>query len=280
VSLSLSICVNPTHATSLTHPSAPLKEALSRDSQERLARGSPLRILDSKDERDIDLLKSAPCLSDFLSQDSLSHLDHVKRCLEAADVAYTVDPRLVRGLDYYGHTAFEFVVPDSGRQSAVLAGGRYDLGETLGKTSLPSVGWAMGVDRLIDILPVGVVQPTTPVRVLMPHTESLVAQRELEEGLWCWGELSVVTGNSHRCVRGASQRRHTCHCGPIRSSHLEVVVPGSSGWLSSGRDSRRNRARKRDGARERLGVSKRDGGHSGCRYGRCSAELFTIRLQR
>jgi len=180
VSLSLSICVNPTHATSLTHPSAPLKEALSRDSQERLARGSPLRILDSKDERDIDLLKSAPCLSDFLSQDSLSHLDHVKRCLEAADVAYTVDPRLVRGLDYYGHTAFEFVVPDSGRQSAVLAGGRYDLGETLGKTSLPSVGWAMGVDRLIDILPVGVVQPTTPVRVLMPHTESLVAQRELE----------------------------------------------------------------------------------------------------
>ena len=101
------------------------RERLSEDSQARLER-NPLRILDSKDETDRGIVAGAPLFGDFLNEDSTAFFDTVKAGLDALGIEYTVNPRLVRGLDYYCHTAFEFVTTALGAQGTVLAGGRYD----------------------------------------------------------------------------------------------------------------------------------------------------------
>ena len=125
-----------------------VKDQLSEDSQRRLET-NPLRILDSKDEGDRALIADAPLLGDYLNQASKDHFDRVAECLDAAGIAYEKDPKLVRGLDYYCHTAFEFITSDLGAQGTVLGGGRYDgLAETLGGPNVAGVGWAAGVERL------------------------------------------------------------------------------------------------------------------------------------
>lgn len=131
------------------------KEQLSEDSKRRLEQ-NPLRILDSKDEGDQRLIVDAPKPLDFLSAAARAHFDEVKAGLDALGIAYTIEPRLVRGIDYYTRTVFELVGKSGegvGAQSTVAAGGRYDglVGE-LGGRPTPAVGFAAGIDRLILVM--------------------------------------------------------------------------------------------------------------------------------
>jgi histidyl-tRNA synthetase len=128
------------------------KEKLSADSVSRL-QTNPLRILDSKDKGDIEVIKDAPLLSEYLDDESIAHFDAVKSQLDNLKIPYEIDPLLVRGLDYYNHTVFEFRSTALGSQDSFGGGGRYDgLFEQLGGKSMPAVGFAMGVERLMIIL--------------------------------------------------------------------------------------------------------------------------------
>jgi len=124
------------------------KGDLSADSQDRLTR-NPLRILDSKNEGDRKIIEDAPVFTDFLNSVSQEHFSTVRDGLDALGIAYTLNPRLVRGLDYYCHTAFEFTTDALGAQGALIAGGRYDgLIGMMGGKETPGVGWAGGIERL------------------------------------------------------------------------------------------------------------------------------------
>lgn len=140
----------------------PWRERLSEDSQRRLET-NPLRILDSKDPRDVEAVAGAPTME--LSGEAEDFFGRVREGLEAAGVAYELAPTLVRGLDYYRHTAFEFVTDRLGAQGTVLGGGRYDgLIETLGGPHTPAVGWAAGIERLAMLLgKIDVLEPSIMV---------------------------------------------------------------------------------------------------------------------
>ena len=128
-----------------------VKSQLDEDSIRRLGK-NPLRILDSKNPDMQGLIEKAPVMIDYLDAESAAHFDGVKALLDAAGVPYTVNPRLVRGLDYYNLTVFEWVTDALGSQGAVCAGGRYDgLVEKLGGRGTPAIGWAMGAERLIAL---------------------------------------------------------------------------------------------------------------------------------
>ena len=123
-------------------------DELSGESRERLER-NPLRILDSKDEGDRRVVAGAPVFSDYLNDASRAFFDEVREGLDALEITYEINPRLVRGLDYYCHTAFEFTTEALGAQGAVMAGGRYDgLIGMMGGPETPGVGWAAGIERL------------------------------------------------------------------------------------------------------------------------------------
>ena len=128
---------------------------LSPESRERLER-NPLRILDSKERADRSIADAAPEIDAYLSDDARAFFDEVTAGLDACGVAWARSSRLVRGLDYYRHTAFEFVTDRLGAQGTVLAGGRYDgLIETLGGPATPAVGWAAGIERLAMLVEEG-----------------------------------------------------------------------------------------------------------------------------
>lgn len=140
------------------------REQLDEDSVRRLST-NPMRILDSKDPTTQALLEHAPSLSDYLDDESRLHFEQLKALLNNAGIAFTLNPRLVRGLDYYGKTAFEWVTDRLGAQSTVCAGGRYDgLVSQLGGKPTPAVGFGMGLDRLVlllqelDLVPEGLQQ--------------------------------------------------------------------------------------------------------------------------
>jgi histidyl-tRNA synthetase len=120
---------------------------------QRRAETNPLRVLDCKEPQDQATIDALPKIADYLDDASREHFTLVKAALEACGVAYVVEPRLVRGLDYYTRTTFEFTVPDGsglGTQNALLGGGRYDgLSEMLGGPKAPGIGFAIGEDRLI-----------------------------------------------------------------------------------------------------------------------------------
>ncbi|MCK5622024.1 MAG: histidine--tRNA ligase [Alphaproteobacteria bacterium] len=123
-------------------------DELSKESRDRLNR-NPLRILDSKDEGDRKVVAEAPVFSDYLNNTSRAFFDEVREGLAALDISYRLNPRLVRGLDYYSHTAFEFTTEYLGSQGTVMAGGRYDgLIGMMGGPATPGVGWAAGIERL------------------------------------------------------------------------------------------------------------------------------------
>ncbi len=125
------------------------RDELSDDSKNRLVK-NPLRILDSKDLRDIELLADAPKIADFYSDEAKSRFDKILNLLEQFSVKYVVNQKLVRGLDYYTSTVFEFVMPFEGAQNTVLAGGRYDnLVEKMSGKAMPAIGFAAGVERLM-----------------------------------------------------------------------------------------------------------------------------------
>lgn len=128
------------------------KNELDEDSQRRISR-NPLRVLDSKDPNTQKLLANAPSLMDYLAPESAAHFSELCALLDAAGIAYVVNPRLVRGLDYYSHTVFEWITDALGAQGTVCAGGRYDgLVEQLGGRATPAVGFAMGIERLVLLL--------------------------------------------------------------------------------------------------------------------------------
>ncbi|RYF76803.1 MAG: histidine--tRNA ligase [Comamonadaceae bacterium] len=127
-------------------------DKLDEDGKRRL-HSNPLRILDTKNPAMKDVVESAPQLLDFLGEASLAHFEGLKAILDANGVAYSINPRLVRGLDYYNLTVFEFVTDRLGAQGTVCAGGRYDdLIVQIGGKAAPAVGWAMGVERVLALL--------------------------------------------------------------------------------------------------------------------------------
>jgi histidyl-tRNA synthetase len=128
------------------------RAALSEDSLRRLEK-NPLRILDSKDEGDKRVNAEAPPFAEFLTPEARDFFAKVRAGLDALGIAYRLNPRLVRGLDYYCHTAFEFVTQDLGAQGTVLGGGRYDgLMGVMGGPETPGVGWAAGIERLTFLI--------------------------------------------------------------------------------------------------------------------------------
>lgn len=148
---------------------------LSEDSVDRLAR-NPLRILDSKDPRDRPIADAAPAIDDFLSAEAGAFFEAVVRGLEAAGVMWTRNSRLVRGLDYYRHTAFEFITDRLGAQGTVVGGGRYDgLIETLGGPPTPAVGWAAGIERLAMLIDAPAREPIEIVLVPMGQAAETLA---------------------------------------------------------------------------------------------------------
>lgn len=125
---------------------------LDEDSRRRLST-NPLRILDTKNPAMQEMVNAAPKLIDFLGEASLAHLNSVQTILTACGVQWSVNPRLVRGLDYYSHTVFEFVTDELGSQGTLCGGGRYDgLFELLGAKSTPAVGWGMGIERVLELI--------------------------------------------------------------------------------------------------------------------------------
>ena len=146
------------------------KDQLSEDSVERLAK-NPLRILDSKDPRDRPVADSAPDIDAYLTDEARSFFEKVTSGVDAAGVAWERNARLVRGLDYYRHTAFEFITDRLGAQGTVLGGGRYDgLIENLGGPSTPAVGWAAGIERLAMLIDMPAIDK--PTVVLIPMGEA------------------------------------------------------------------------------------------------------------
>ncbi|WP_028779195.1 histidine--tRNA ligase [Shewanella sp. 38A_GOM-205m] len=128
------------------------KDKLDEDSQRRMY-SNPLRVLDSKDQQVQAFLADAPALMDYLGEDSKAHFARLCELLEAVGIQYRVNPRLVRGLDYYNRTVFEWVTDSLGAQGTVLAGGRYDgLVSQLGGKETPAVGFAMGLERIVLLL--------------------------------------------------------------------------------------------------------------------------------
>src|SRR5919199_5601972 len=142
----------PRYRQALVDYLTPYKNELDPDSQERLTR-NPLRILDSKDKRTQEIVATAPSILDYLGEGSKRHFEQVQQLLSDLGISYQLNPCLVRGLDYYTHTAFEIISDDLGSQATVCGGGRYDgLVEELGGPSTSAVGWAIGLERLIILL--------------------------------------------------------------------------------------------------------------------------------
>ncbi|MCH8308690.1 MAG: histidine--tRNA ligase, partial [Proteobacteria bacterium] len=136
---------------SLVNYFSAVKSKLDEDSIRRLEQ-NPLRILDSKNPDMQELIADAPIMLDYLDDESAQHFAELKVLLDAAGISYSVNPRLVRGLDYYNRTVFEWATDALGSQGAICAGGRYDgLVEKLGGRSTPAIGWAMGVERLVGL---------------------------------------------------------------------------------------------------------------------------------
>jgi histidyl-tRNA synthetase len=142
------------HREALVAHFSAVKSRLDEDSIRRLAK-NPLRILDSKNPEMQEIIEAAPRMLDYLDEDSTAHFAELRSLLDAAGVAYRVNPRLVRGLDYYNRTVFEWVTDALGSQGAVCSGGRYDgLVEKLGGRATPAIGWAMGMERLVALFEV------------------------------------------------------------------------------------------------------------------------------
>jgi len=142
-------CCVPDYEAALSAYFQPLKDELCEDCQTRLIK-NPRRILDCKIAHCRDLSRSAPVILDHLDEDCRQHFSEVKSYLDNIGIAYTIDPRIVRGLDYYTHTAFEFIYPALGAQNTIAGGGRYNgLIEQVGGRSIPAVGIAGGFERLL-----------------------------------------------------------------------------------------------------------------------------------
>jgi histidyl-tRNA synthetase len=162
----------------------PFKNELSADSQIRLEK-NPMRILDSKDESDRQIVANAPLMKNNMNENSKKFFDEVLAGLSRLNIPYKINSKLVRGLDYYCHTVFEFTTTELGAQGAILSGGRYDgLVEMLGGPKTAGVGWAAGVDRLSDLCSANLeTQKITPISIVSN------GEKALQEGLLIASEL-------------------------------------------------------------------------------------------
>jgi len=144
------------------------RDLLDKDSVRRLEQ-NPLRILDSKNPEMQAVIASAPSITDHLDDESAAHFEQLQAALAAAGVGYRVNPRLVRGLDYYSRTVFEWLTDRLGAQAAVCSGGRYDgLVEQLGGRATPAIGWALGMERLVELVQDRAPAPPAPHAYLVP----------------------------------------------------------------------------------------------------------------
>ncbi|MDX1757294.1 MAG: histidine--tRNA ligase [Marinobacter sp.] len=175
------------------------RDRLDADSQRRLTT-NPLRILDSKNPETQAILQDAPSLDDYMDEESQLHFSRLKALLDAAGIEYTVNPRLVRGLDYYGKTVFEWITDSLGAQGTVCAGGRYDgLVEQLGGKPTVAVGFAMGLERLIllletlDLVPASVNNDADVYVTALGEPAVATAQRVSEQVRSALPGLTVVT---------------------------------------------------------------------------------------
>jgi histidyl-tRNA synthetase len=224
------------------------RSSLSEDSQRRL-NTNPLRILDSKSETDQAILADAPRMPAYLSASAKAHFEQVSACLNKAEVNFRLDPLLVRGLDYYSHTAFEFITDALGAQGTVLGGGRYDnLSETLGGPPLPAVGFAAGIERLA-LLGDDIATAVPDVGLLAADAEAEVEALGLavtlrQAGLSCVMLMSgnigkkmkaanrlgcafVVIAGSNELSRGAVSVRYMAN-----GEQSEVQLSALKSWLS------------------------------------------------
>jgi len=164
------------------------RDQLDEDSLRRLEQ-NPLRILDSKNPAMQALIAAAPSLTDHLDVESADHFDQLRAALDAAGVGFRVNPRLVRGLDYYSRTVFEWVTDRLGAQAAVCSGGRYDgLVEQLGGRPTPAIGWALGMERLVELVQDRAPPAPSPHAYLVPvgaaaQPAALALAESLRDGL-------------------------------------------------------------------------------------------------
>jgi len=190
------------------------RSELSDESRERLER-NPLRILDSKDPRDRPLVETAPAMK--LTAESDQFFGEVREGLAAAGVAYELDPRLVRGLDYYRHTAFEFVTDRLGAQGAVIAGGRYDgLIEQLGGPHTPAIGWAAGIERLAMLI-------DAPQRELIDAAIVVEDDTALGAGLAFAAKLRAAGLSVELVATGSPRKRYDR---AVKKGAKEIIVLG------------------------------------------------------
>lgn len=192
------------------------KNALSTDSQTRLER-NPLRILDSKDEGDRRITQNAPRMNECFTEEAKAFFIQVKNGLDALDIAYTLNERLVRGLDYYTHTVFEFTTEALGAQNTVLAGGRYDhLVEIMGGPDTPGVGWAAGIERLCELIDfakhAAAITPRRPIVTVPLGEEAEKALLKLADSLRRDGFYVEATyrGNVKKRMQRADKLKAAC----------------------------------------------------------------------
>ena len=155
------------------------------DEAKRRLHSNPLRILDTKNPAMLSVVESAPRLLDFLGEASLAHFHAVQAILDANGVSYSINPRLVRGMDYYNLTVFEFITTSLGSQGTICGGGRYDyLIEQVGGKPAPAVGWALGVERVLELIKdqgEALPEPAPDVYAIVPETTALpVAMQVLQ----------------------------------------------------------------------------------------------------
>ncbi len=200
------------HRRALTAHFEAHRDALDEDARRRL-HTNPLRILDTKNPAMQAIAESAPRLTDFLGPASLAHLDGVRAALDAAGLEYRINPRLVRGLDYYNLTVFEWVTDRLGAQSAVCAGGRYDgLIAQLGGKAAPAVGWGMGIERvllLLDAAAIEVPDPAPLVYAIVPGPEAMTVALTTCEALRAAGvsvQMHAATENGWSSIKAQFKR--------------------------------------------------------------------------
>ena len=175
-------------------------DVLDEEAKRRL-HSNPLRLLDSKNPAMQGMLEAAPKLMDFLGEASLKHFNNVRSMLDANGVAYRINPRLVRGMDYYNLTVFEFVTQALGSQGTICGGGRYDyLIEQIGGKPAPAVGWALGVERVLELLKEQGIQIPVPVPdayAVIPEASALPAALKVLQQLRALGiSVQMHSGGS------------------------------------------------------------------------------------
>lgn len=228
------------------------KDRLSEDSLMRLER-NPMRILDSKDRGDREIVAGAPEFADHLNDESKAFFETVKEGLKRREIDFELNSRLVRGLDYYCHTAFEFVTDALGSQGTVMGGGRYDgLIETMGGQPTPGVGWAAGIERLAMLVADAVPAADRPVAIIPVGDDVLALGDDIAAGLRDAGVPADIAfrGNLKRRMKRADKinaraavligsdeaARNVATVRDLETGEQqEVALDALTGYLTSGR---------------------------------------------